>query len=134
MANIDRDKFIEKRSHVRLRIPLAIAYTTSDNTRVQNVIIKDISANGIRFENHDKIIKKADAVEMKMVLPDAKNPVHAKGSVIWKKRITLEDNAPFDIGIEFDEIEEDNKNTFIKFLCDYIYKLPEDKRYEKNKG
>jgi hypothetical protein len=44
-----------------------------------------------------------------MVIPEAPNPVHAKAKVIWKKKISLEDAAPFDCGLEFTEIEEDNK-------------------------
>jgi len=52
--------------------------------------------------------------------------VHAKGKVIWIKQLSLEDDAARDVGIELIEIEEDNKNTFLKFLCDLIYNLPKE--------
>ena len=50
-----------------------------------------------------------------------------------KKKLSLEDNSPFDVGTELVDIEEDNKNTFLKFLCDLIYNLPEERKDAKNK-
>ena len=46
--------------------------------------------------------------------------------MVWIKQLSLEDDAPYDIGIELTEIEEDNKNTFLKFLCDLIYNLSKE--------
>ena len=66
---------------------------------------------------------------MKLGIPEMPgNEIHATGRVIWKRRLSLEDKSPFDIGIEFGEIAEDDKNSFLKFLCDFIYKLPEEKK------
>ena len=72
-------------------------------------------------------------LEIKLDIPEVPNPVHAKGKIMWKKKLSLEDNAPFDIGAELLDIEEDNKNTFLKFLCDLIYNLPEGKKDAKNR-
>jgi len=127
MKRSKKGSFVERRSYIRIQTPLSLTYTTQDSDQVQNVITKDVSANGVRFESADKTIKITDTVEIKLLIPDAKNPVHAKGAVIWRNKISLEDAAPFDTGIEFVEIEEDNKNTFLKFLCDYLYKWGEDK-------
>ena len=101
--------------------------------KVYNVMAKDISADGLRFQTAEKSLKEGDMLEMKMDIREISNPVHAKGKIMWKKKLSLEDNAPFDVGTELIDIEEDNKNTFLKFLCDLIYNLPEETKDAKNK-
>jgi c-di-GMP-binding flagellar brake protein YcgR len=124
-----KEEFVDRRGSIRLKIPVSISYQASGKGIVHAVTAKDISAEGTRFEAHDKRLKESDIVEMKMGIPEGPgNEIRATGTVIWKRRLSLEDKSPFDIGIEFDEIAEDGKNDFLKFLCDYIYKLPEEKR------
>jgi len=118
-----KDDFIERRRYVRLQTPIDISYTVPETGNILNASTKNISADGMRFETNNKTIKVSDITEIKMLIPKAPNPVHAKAKVIWKKKMSLEDAAPFDCGLEFTEIEEDNKNTFLKFLCDLIYDL-----------
>ncbi len=132
MANI-REKIAERRGFIRLRQPINVTYTTAPGNSVYSVTAKDISADGIRFQIADKTVKENESLEIKLDIPAAANPIHAKGKVMWKKKLSLEDGAPFDIGVEFSEIEEDNKNTFMKFLCDLIYNLPEDGKNVKSK-
>ena len=119
------DKFVERRRYIRLRVPVNISYTVAGDGRIRSAITKNISADGFRLETIDRNTKEADTLELKLAIPGAPNPVHAKSRVVWKKRISLQDGAPYDIGLEFTEIEEDNKNTFLKFFCDLIYNLPE---------
>ncbi len=128
-----REKLAERRSFIRLREPINITYTVSGNNKVHNVTSKDISADGLRFQTHEKKLKEGDVLEMKLDIPEIANPVHAKGKIMWEKKLSLEDNAPFDVGAELIDIEEDNKNTFLKFLCDMIYNLPKETRDAKNK-
>jgi len=128
-----RDKLVERRSFIRLREPISITYTVTGNDKVYKAVAKDISADGMRFQTNEKKFKEGDALEMKLDIPVIANPIHARGKIIWKKKLSLEDNAPFDIGAEIIDLEEDNKNTFLKFLCDLIYNLPEDARYAKSK-
>ncbi|MCX5686005.1 MAG: PilZ domain-containing protein [Candidatus Omnitrophica bacterium] len=124
-----KEEFIDRRGSIRLKIPVDITYQTSDRGRIHTVTAKDISAEGARFEAHDKRLKESDIVEMKLGIPEMSGDgVRATGTVIWKRRLSLEDKSPFDIGIEFGEIAEDGKNSFLKFLCDFIYKLPEEKK------
>jgi c-di-GMP-binding flagellar brake protein YcgR len=118
-----KDSFIERRRYVRLQTPIDISYTVPETGHMLNAKTKNISADGLRFETQSKSIREADVLELKLVIADAPNPVHAKAKVIWKKKMSLEDAAPFDCGLEFTEIEEDNKNTFLKFLCDLIYEI-----------
>ena len=128
-----RDKLVERRSFIRMREPIAITYTVQTRDKVHNVTAKDISADGLRFPTNDKILKEGELLEMKLDIPNIPNPVHARGKIIWKRKLSLEDNAPFDVGAEILEIEEDNKNTFLRFLCDLIYNLPEVVKDGKNK-
>jgi c-di-GMP-binding flagellar brake protein YcgR len=121
-----KDDYIERRRYVRLQAPIAVSYTVPETGNVLSTNTKNISADGLRFETLNKSIKESDILELKMVIQDAPNPVHAKAKVIWKKKISLEDAAPFDCGLEFTEIEEDNKNTFLKFLCDLIYTIKKE--------
>lgn len=127
-----KDGFIERRRYVRLETPIDISYTVPETGKVLNANTKNISADGMRFETLNSAIKESDLLEIKLVIRDALSPVHAKAKVIWKKKISLEDTAPYDCGLEFTEIEEDNKNTFLKFLCDLIYTIKKEPRNAKN--
>lgn len=128
------NKFLERRKYIRLETPIKMTYEMPDKSKIYHTITKNISADGVRFDTHNKSLKESDDLELKMDIPAAANPVHAKGKIIWKRKLSLEDAAPFDIGITFTEIEEDNKNTFLKFLCDLIYNLPEEKKYANKKA
>lgn len=127
------DKFIDRRRHIRLKAPLSLSYNVIDAGEVRQTTTKDISADGLRFETHDKAFGENAVLEVKLGIPEAANAVHAKCRVVWKKKLSLEDRAPFDVGVEFIEIEEDNKNTFLKFLCDLIYSLPEGSKHAHKK-
>lgn len=128
-----KEKLVERRSFVRLREPIGIAYTISGGDKVFTVTSKDLSADGVRFQTSDKELTVGNMLEMKMDIRAVDSPVHAASRVMWKKKLSLEDKAPFDVGTEFISIEEDNKNTFLKFLCDLIYGLAEEKKNAKKR-
>ncbi len=121
-----RDRLVERRKYIRLKTPIPIIYTIADTGNIYRSVTKDISAEGLRFEANAKDLKESSNIEIKLEIHGANNPVHAKGTVVWKKSLSLEDGAPYDVGIELTEIEEDNKNTFLKFLCDLIYNIPKE--------
>ena len=114
----------ERRKFIRLDAPIAIAYSLPQGDRVYRVVSKNISALGLRFQTTSSHLQESNMLDLTLELPNASNPVHARGKVIWIKKLTLEDSAPFDVGIAFEKIDEDNKNTFLKFLCDLIYNIP----------
>lgn len=116
----------ERRRYVRLESPITISYVLPDASTILHTSTKNVSADGIRIQTTDRSVKESDIIALNLHIPEAVNPVHAKGAVIWKKRISLEDGAPYDIGVEFTEIEEDNKNTFLKFLCDLMYAMAKE--------
>ena len=121
-----RTDAVERRRFIRIEGPIEVSYVSQNSSTIRSITAKNISADGFRFETHDKDLSESGVIEMTINLPETANPVHTKGRVAWKKKISLEDRAPFDVGIEFIEIEEDNKNTFLKFLCDHIYMLPKE--------
>ena len=121
-----RDRLVERRKYIRLKTPVSVTYTVLNTGIVHSSVTKDISVEGLKLETGARDIEKGFVLELKLELYGANNPVHAKGKVIWIKQLSLEDDAPCDMGIELTEIEEDNKNTFLKFLCDLIYNLPKE--------
>jgi hypothetical protein len=121
-----RDWLIERRKYIRLKTPVPVTYTVIETGIAYSSAAKDLSAEGLRLESKTKDIKEGSLLELRLEIYGANNPVHAKGKVVWKKRTSLEDNAPYDIGIELTKVEEDNKNTFLKFLCDLIYNIPKE--------
>ena len=113
-------KIEEKRKFIRLEVPVELKYIAEGETIRKDVTTKDISCEGLRFISNDEI-KEGAILEFSLDVPNANNPVHINGNVVWVKRLSTEDGAPFEVGVEFAKIEEDNKNTFLKYLCDLIY-------------
>jgi len=124
MSKAQGDRTSERRRYLRLETPIGVWYTVPNGGAVKSADARDISADGIRIRVRDASLKEGDVLELKLGVPNAANAVHSSGRVVWKKSVSLEDGAPSDVGIEFAAIEEDNKNTFLKFLCDEIYNLP----------
>ncbi|MDD5680044.1 MAG: PilZ domain-containing protein [Candidatus Omnitrophica bacterium] len=112
----------ERRRFVRLEVPIEIKYVVDEdpNQVRKRVATKDLSCDGLRFISEQKVDEGA-LLDLNLTVPGANNPVHIKGKTIWAKKLSTEDTAPFEVGVEFVQIEEDNKNTFLKFLCDLIY-------------
>ncbi|MFA5094978.1 MAG: PilZ domain-containing protein, partial [Candidatus Omnitrophota bacterium] len=106
-----RERLTERRKYIRLKTPVSMTYTITDTGNACHTITKDISAEGLRFETKNKAVKVGQVLELKLGICGAANPVHAKGLIVWKKKISLEDASPYDVGVELTEIEEDNKNT-----------------------
>lgn len=111
----------EKRRFIRFDIALKVAYIVQRNPKVEKLgATKDISAAGMQLLTGDKL-ELGDKVDLKIFVPDALNPAHLKGIVVWTKDLEPAGTHSYGIGIDFGKIEEDNKNTFLKFLCDLMY-------------
>jgi Tfp pilus assembly protein PilZ len=110
----------EKRRYLRLNNTLEVEYILPNSDRIRTASTKDISALGLRFTVNENL-EKGSPLEIKLKLPNVQNAIHASGRVAWSKKTGLEDKSSFEVGIEFLKIEEDNKNTFLKYLCDLIY-------------
>ena len=110
----------DRRKFIRLEIPIDVSYIMENDNILRRTSTKNISAEGLRF-TCDNSIKDGAVLEIKLNFSNLPNPIHIRGKVIWCKKLSLEDGMPYDIGVEFLKIEEDNKNTFLKFICDVIY-------------
>ncbi len=125
-------KVEERRRFIRLEVPVELKYiVTGDPVRKEGTT-KDLSCEGLRFTDKSKI-KEGDLLEINLDVPHAPNSVHINAKVVWLKKLSTEDDSPSDIGVEFTKIEEDNKNTFLKYLCDIIYGQTEMMKHDQKK-
>jgi c-di-GMP-binding flagellar brake protein YcgR len=112
----------EKRRFIRFEISLKVNYTIQKEPKLEKTgITKDVSAGGIQLLSEDKI-NVGNKIELKIFIPEALNPVHLSGIALWSHEAAQDKKPCFCTGIEFGKIEEDNKNTFLKFLCDLMYR------------
>ncbi|MDD5504895.1 MAG: PilZ domain-containing protein [Candidatus Omnitrophica bacterium] len=112
----------EKRNYIRadVSVPIIIYVKKKNGPEKVNARAWNISASGMMVEagdNFDTGIK----VGIEITTPGSPNPVHCKGRIVWASEGKIGKNG-YSYGVEFISIEEDNKNTFLKFLCDLIYK------------
>lgn len=112
----------EKRRFIRFEISLKVNYTIQKEPKIEKIgITKDVSAGGIQLLTQERI-DIGKKLEFKIFLPEALNPVHLNGIALWSREAASAKEPSFCTGIEFGKIEEDNKNTFLRFLCDLMYK------------
>ncbi|HNX90921.1 MAG TPA: PilZ domain-containing protein [Candidatus Omnitrophota bacterium] len=113
-----KPKLPDRRRVIRIEVPLKI--TVKGGEWIEEVVTKNISPIGLRFETSHKL--DADEVlEMQVSLPVSSDPIRIKGRVIWQSKMSLADNAPYDVGVELVDIEESRKNVLLKYLCDLLY-------------
>lgn len=111
--------FVERRKYLRLDTDLSLRFISQDR-KVDTSVVRNLSPLGIKFESASDV-RDNEVLDLALTLPNAKNPVHLQGKVVWHKKIARENRTVFDVGCEFLKIEEDNKNTFLKFLSDLMY-------------
>lgn len=111
----------EKRAYIRTdtSIPMTIHLKEGKKTKEVESITRNISATGMRIELSQQLPVGAE-VKIDLNTPGSPNPVHCTGKIIWSAPTSEADK--YNSGIAFTGVEEDNKNTFLKFLCDTIYK------------
>ncbi|MFH1782817.1 MAG: PilZ domain-containing protein [Candidatus Omnitrophota bacterium] len=108
----------EKRRFIRFETAVKINYILQKEPKIEKTAkTKNVNTGGLQLITDEKL-DAGSKVELKIFVPDGLNPVHMNGVVLWSKG----DDKPFNSGIEFGKVEEDNKNTFLKFLCELMYK------------
>lgn len=111
-------KLPERRRFLRIDVPLKVKLISGD--RIDEVVTKNVSPVGMRFEL-GRELNESNQLTLSLYLPSSERPIHMSGKVIWQTKTSLEDNAPYDIGVEIVEVEDKDKNTFLKYLCDLLY-------------
>jgi c-di-GMP-binding flagellar brake protein YcgR len=116
----------EKRNYIRtdISVPIDIFICRKKDTDRIAAQAWNISASGMMIET-DTELRVGIEARIDMTPAGTLNPVHCKGRIVWSAASTKK--GKYNLGVEFLGIEEDNKNTFLKFLCDLIYKSAEDK-------
>ncbi len=111
-------KLPERRRFLRIEIPLKIKLMSGD--RVDETTTKNVSPVGLRFELNREL-NESKQLTISLYLPSSERPIHLNAKVIWQTRTSLEDNAPYDVGVEIVNVEDKDKNPFLKYLCDLLY-------------
>ncbi|MBU1006868.1 MAG: PilZ domain-containing protein [Candidatus Omnitrophica bacterium] len=112
----------EKRRFIRFDTSLKVSYILQEDPKTEKIgILKDVSAGGAQLLT-EKNIEVGKKLELKIFIPGALNPAHMKCIVLWSKGVAAGNKLSYCSGVEFAKIEEDNKTTFLKFLCDLMYK------------
>lgn len=112
----------EKRRFIRFDISLKVHYIIQKEPKAEKTgITKDVCAGGIQLLTEEKL-STGSKIDLKIFIPEALNPAHLSGVVVWSREVSSGKKLSYGAGIEFGEIEEDNKNTFLRFLCDLLYR------------
>lgn len=112
----------EKRRFIRFEIALKVNYTIQKEPRIEKTgTTKDASAGGMQLLTNERLTP-GNKLSLDIFLPEALNPVHLNGIVLWVREIDAGKTPSYAAGIEFGKVEEDNKNTFLRFLCDLLYR------------
>lgn len=111
-------KLPERRRFVRIESPLKIVVKCGD--RVEELVTKNISPVGFRFEVPTEL-DESEKLEIALTLPTIDVVIKLEAKVVWQSKISLEDKAPYDVGVDITSIEDKNKNVFLKYLCDLLY-------------
>ena len=111
-------KLPERRRFIRIETPLKLVLKSGDIT--EEVLTKNISPVGMRFEV-GRELKKTDRLEISLSIPISDEPISLTAKVIWQAKVSLEDNAPFDVGVEITDIADKNKIVFLEYLCGLLY-------------
>ncbi|MFH1411168.1 MAG: PilZ domain-containing protein [Candidatus Omnitrophota bacterium] len=110
-------KLPERRQFVRVPVPIDI--TIEDEGQKWTASTKNVSAIGLGIETPREI--RSGSVKVVLHIPGETGGIRLEGRVVWQKRVSLEDSAPYSAGIEIISVEEEKKNVFLKFLCDLLY-------------
>ena len=119
---MENNNIKERRRYIRTETPIPTKVSIKQGDMVEEIQAqsKNISATGIMVET-EKQISSDTEVELSLTPAGTPNPIHISAKVVRSEQIKGQNL--FNTGLEFTKIEEDNKNTFLKYLCDVIYKL-----------
>lgn len=115
---IKTEKLPERRRFVRIEVPLKLV-VRSGNFQCET-ITKNISPIGLRFEVKEEL-EPSNVLNIELYIPSLDKPVHMEGKLVWQHKTSLEDRAPYDVGVEITEVNDVEKNIFLKYLCDLLY-------------
>ena len=111
-------KLPERRRFVRLDVPLEVTFFRGG--REEKLTTKNISPMGFMIETGQSLDENTLFPFTFRIGPE-NTPIGIKGRVIWQNKVSLEDGAPFEVGIDIADIDDAGKNEFLKYVCDLLY-------------
>lgn len=115
-----KDKLPERRRFVRTYEPIK-ALVDKKGDRFE-VTTNNLSPMGLNFETQEKLDISTE-LDIVLYLPPELKAVALKGRVVWCRKASLEDFAPHTSGVEILKVRDEDKNIFLKYMCDMMYNL-----------
>ncbi len=110
----------EKRRFVRIDWPIVIQYMTLEEPHtVDQIVGKDISENGVRFNVYERLAK-GIGLDMQIQTPFDSLPIFTKGKVVWIKKVGGEQVKTFEVGVEFVEINPEDQKRLRTYIQNEI--------------
>jgi c-di-GMP-binding flagellar brake protein YcgR len=120
---IKRGQDTERRKFPRLNIGIDVKYSVAKPDSEQSEIsMKNISAAGICI-TVDEDLRLSTVLSLQVFMPGNDAPIYTKGRVVWKSefRIGYGSKPRYDIGIEFLDIDEEDREK----ISQYVSKPPQ---------
>ena len=111
-------KLPERRRFVRLEVPLEITIFRGDHE--EKLITQNISPMGFMIKTGQSLGEDA-LFPLKLKIGPEGASIGIKGKVVWQNKISLEDGAPFEVGVDIADVDDADKNVFLKYICDLLY-------------
>ncbi len=109
----------DRRKFLRLSVLADVTYTKKDvSEKGKLTFAKNIGNGGICLIAYEEV-KESEVLELKILLPDEKEPINVLGKVVWVKKFSMGDvleNERFDVGIEFLQISDIDKQKVDKYI------------------
>jgi len=113
----------ERRKFRRLNTLVDVTYAKHTSSEKEKLsLTKNISQGGICLILYDEI-KSSDLLDIKIYLPDDKNPIIALGKVAWVKEFIVGSETRgkrYDAGIEFIKINEKDREKIDSYVFTII--------------
>ena len=108
----------ERRKFERLNLLADVSYSKRVPSEQEKLsLAKNISSGGISIISYEPL-QESDILDLKVYLPEDKEPVNVVGRVSWVKEFIVGDDKKgkrFDAGIEFIKISDKDKEKINKY-------------------
>jgi len=121
----------ERRRFVRLDINVKVRWKRIEQiNKEENEVTKNISGGGICLITEEKL-NEGDTLYLEIELPSGEL-IYARGRVVWVNEyeiIGVEAKKKYDVGIEFIEIKEEDREEIGRYIFTLLH---EKNRYQKD--
>ena len=116
----------ERRGYVRLDVDAHATYTIKGKDASPDMVtLEDVSIEGIRVISN-RALQNSDILQLTLRIPGVEGAIEALGRVIWQRQVTMD---LLDTGIDFTEIDGQNKKKLLDFIEDSTGRTLERREY-----